>query len=94
MLKMKVIIYNSSSIWEVQMILGDNIHLEKKVYIKMSWIYVINVYYFFHFDIFGTKIDIEMKVVLVNSIFNFYPKKEDYLSNIIGTIIKWMNEHK
>ena len=73
--------YNGSSICEVQIRMSDDIRVQKRTYRKMSEVFAITGGYMqlistiFSIITFLTK-KIDHEVQIVNSIFNFYPKKK------------------
>ena len=72
--------YENNSICEVQIRLGDDIRVQKRTYTKMSEVFAITGGYMqlistiFSFITFMVN-RIKNEIQLVNSIFNFYPKK-------------------
>jgi hypothetical protein len=90
--------YNGDSMCDVQFKFGDDIHIQKRSFMKMTEVFAITGGYmqllstiFTFTTLLSNKLGYEIK--LVNSIFNFYPKKRQISlkHELKGKIIDFQN---
>jgi len=90
--------YNGDSMCDVQFKFGDDIHVQKRAFMKMTEVFAITGGYmqllstiFTFTTLLSNKLGYEIK--LVNSIFNFYPKKRQISlkHELKGKVIDFQN---